>query len=102
MPIVPLLTSAAFDSETARLLGLAFEAAWQTAKKSFSALPGDADAASERELLAKSIIEMAKQGERDHDRLVENALAHLARSKEISNTTISTKSNLPISPEQIR
>ena len=38
MPIVPLLANAAFDSETTRQLGLAFEAAWQAVKTSESTL----------------------------------------------------------------
>jgi hypothetical protein len=73
MPIVPLLANAAFDSETTRQLGLAFEAAWQAVKASGSTLGDESHAASTRELLAKRVIEMGRRGERNHDRLVENA-----------------------------
>jgi hypothetical protein len=62
MPMVSLLSDAAFDSETTQLLGAAFEAAWEDVKTSGSALAEGAEAASTRELLAKRIIEMAKRG----------------------------------------
>jgi hypothetical protein len=45
-----------------------------------------------RELLAKRIIEMAKRGERNPDRLVENALDHLARSRAIPDSAITATS----------
>jgi hypothetical protein len=73
------LTNAAFDSETTRQLGLAFEAAWQAVKTSGSTLGDESHAASTRELLAKRVIEMGRRGERNHDRLVENALDHLEK-----------------------
>ena len=46
------------------------------------------EAALTRGLLAKRIIEMAKRGERNPDRLVENALDHLARSRATSPSAI--------------
>ena len=82
MPIVALLANAAFDSETTRQLGLAFEAAWQAVKTSESTLGDESHAASTRELLAKRVIEMGRRGERNHDRLVENALDHLEKLRE--------------------
>jgi hypothetical protein len=80
VPIVPLLASAAFDDEATRLLGSAFESAWQTVMTSGSALADETRATSTRERLANRLIEMGRRGERNHGRLVENALAHLARS----------------------
>ena len=78
--------------ETTQLLGRAFEAAWEKVKTSGSALAEESEAALTRELLAKRIIEMAKRGERNADRLVENALDHLARSRATSDSAITTTS----------
>ena len=102
MPIVPLLADGGFDSEATRRLGLAFEAAWQAVKAS-GMTPGDeAHAASIRELLAKRVIEMGRRGERDHDRLVEDALDHLAKSKQAWDPEITTKSEPPVAVTQVR
>ena len=81
MPMVALLSNAAFDSETTQLLGAAFEAAWEKVKTAGSTLAEESEAASTRELLAKRIIEMAKRGERNPNRLVESALDHLVKSR---------------------
>ncbi len=81
MPIDSLLANTAFDSNTTALLASAFDTAWDTVKKSGSPLAADDQAASTREVLAKRIVEMAQQGERDRQRLVDNALAHLSGSK---------------------
>ena len=81
MPIDALLADTAFDSDTTALLASAFDAAWDTVKKSSSPLAANDEAASTREVLAKRIIEMGQQGERDRQRLVDDALAHLAGSK---------------------
>jgi hypothetical protein len=101
MPIVPLLANAAFDSETTRQLGLAFEAAWQAVKTSESTLGDESHAASIREILAKRVIEMGRRGERNHDRLVENALDHLEKMREAPDAAITTKS-APIPATQVR
>ena len=77
MPIDSLLENAAFDLDTTALLASAFDSAWDTVKKSGSPLAADENAASTRDLLAKRIIKMAQQGERDRQRLVDDALAHL-------------------------
>ena len=77
MPIASLLADAAFDSDTVVLLSSAFETAWDTIKKSGSPLAAAGPAASTRELLAKRIIEIGREGERDPMQLVEGALAHL-------------------------
>ena len=80
MPILPFGGDAAFDSETTRLLGAAFEAAWKKATASDASAAAETRAALTREILAKGIIETAKRGERSHDRLVAGALAHLVKS----------------------
>ena len=83
MPISQLLRSHGFfDPETMKSLTAAFDTAWQILKTSGSALAADYQSASTRELLAKHIIEMANQGERDPLRLIDGALAHLASQTE--------------------
>lgn len=81
MAIDEFLAGAAFEPDTITLLASAFETAWETVKKSGSPLADDEHAASTREVLAKRIIAMAKKGERDPQRLVDDALAHLAGSQ---------------------
>jgi hypothetical protein len=80
MPTLPFGGDAAFDSETTRLLGAAFESAWKQAKESDGLAADEPRAALAREILAKDIIETAKRGERNHERLVEGALRRLAES----------------------
>lgn len=77
MSIVPFLREDAFDPKALAILAAAFDAAWETVQKSDSPLAGEAQATTTRERLAKRIIKMGKQGERDHQRLVADALAYL-------------------------
>ena len=58
-----------------QFLGAAFDAAWDALQKSGSPLASDAQAMTTRERLAKRIIEMGQKGMRNHQRLVEDALA---------------------------
>jgi hypothetical protein len=81
MPIAQLLSQTAFDPETVALLSSAFDTAWDTLKKSDSPLAADGQAASTRELLAKRVIATGRKGERDKQRLVADALAHLPARK---------------------
>ena len=81
MPIDSLLANTTFGPETTALLASAFDSAWDTIKKSGSPLAADDQAASTREVLAKRIIEMGQRGERDQQRLVDDALDHLAGPK---------------------
>ena len=81
MSIASLLAETAFDPDTVALLASAFETAWDTVKQSGSPLAADDRAASTRELLAKRIIATAQKGERDRQRLVDDALAHLPAAK---------------------
>jgi hypothetical protein len=80
MPIVSLFGKGSFDPETASMLASAFEAAWETVKKSGSPLAADGQALSTREILAKRIIEQAQVGERDPEILISDALSHLTGS----------------------
>jgi len=72
-----LLANKAFDAETTRVLGSAFDAAWEKAEAT-NILPTDKrQLASMRELLAKIVIAKAEQGEKDPKRLIETALLRL-------------------------
>ena len=65
MPIRPFLSGQTFDPETARLMGIAFETARAAIKRS-----GDLN----DEMIARTIIELAKAGERNVEALCEAAL----------------------------
>jgi len=81
MPIAPLLKGDGFfGPEATKILTAAFDTAWQMLKTSGNVLAADYRATSTRELLAKRIIEMARQGERDPIRLVDDALSYVANS----------------------
>jgi hypothetical protein len=71
MPIGAYLDGAEFDPETIRLMGIAFE----MALASLRSTPDYADPL--REAVARKIIELAKAGERDPERLCEGALEDL-------------------------
>jgi hypothetical protein len=68
MPIRPHLQGHRFDAETVRLLGLAFE-------KALVALQhADGVVSPTRDAVAQKIIELAKAGERDPERLCDTAV----------------------------
>jgi hypothetical protein len=76
-PMGSLLANKAFDAETTRVLGSAFDAAWEKVEAT-NILPTDKrQVASMRELLAKFVIAKAEQGEKDPKRLIETALLRL-------------------------
>src|SRR5438046_9399775 len=82
MPITPLLKSNGFfDPEATKILTAAFDTAWQMLKTSGNVLAADYRSVSTRDLLAKRIIEVARRGERDPIRLVDNALSYLTNSR---------------------
>jgi hypothetical protein len=70
MPITPFLDGFKYDPETKRVMGVAFEMTCAALK-----LADRADLATE--IVANKIIEIAKQGEIDPDRLCERALIDL-------------------------
>jgi hypothetical protein len=67
-----------FDPDEVLILVGAFDKAWQSVLDSGATLDGAAEPI--RELLAKRIVDVAKLGERDQDRLCRDALDHLANS----------------------
>jgi hypothetical protein len=70
MPISQYLNGERFDPESLRIIGLAFEVA-----RAALHIQGRRDAADK--LIAEQILELAKAGERDPDRLSEYALAKI-------------------------
>ena len=69
MPIRPHLNGQRFDSETIRVMGLAFEMARVALR-----LADRGDLANQ--VLANKIVELAKAGERDPERLCDGVLMH--------------------------
>lgn len=80
MSILPLLVQSAFEPETIDSLVAVFEAAWRKVELSGSKLASPAYKRAAQEILAKRIIEMAQGGERDADRLADDAVNYLERS----------------------
>jgi hypothetical protein len=79
-PIDALLKGKTFDAESTRLLGSTFDAAWEIIAASGSPFADAQSVSLLRELLAKLLIEMVVHGERNPDRLLENALGRAALS----------------------
>jgi len=77
MPMDLLLANKTFDAETTQVLGSTFDATWERAKASDSLPTDEAHVLSVRELLAKFIIAMVQQGEKNPKRLVDDALLRL-------------------------
>jgi hypothetical protein len=70
----------AFGPHEIRTLVGAFDKAWEAVVASGTIFATGAHAESARAILAKHIIEAAKQGERDQRRLRDGALVALAKS----------------------
>ena len=70
----------AFDPDEIRILVAAFDKAWESVQASGGIVDPDTRVESARAILAKHIIEAAKQGERDQGRLRDGALLALTRS----------------------
>jgi hypothetical protein len=86
MPIRAYLQGHRFDAETARLLGIAFEMAIVALQQ------GDQIVSPSREAVAQKIIELAKAGERDPERLCDGALK---ATQPVAPVLISDPSPLP-------
>ena len=100
-PTFLLSVSEGFDDEIVDIFGSAFEAAWQSLQVSDSRLTHEPHIASTRELLAKWILVMGRQGERDRTQLVEKALALLAQSNPEARESYTAESSAGVpSPRQ--
>jgi len=67
-----------FDPETVRIMGGAFDDAWQSLQASGATFGRDRYDPPLQELLARRIIEMARRGERNPRQLRDGALIYLA------------------------
>jgi hypothetical protein len=70
----------AFDSDEVKILTDAFDQAWKASEKSGVCIVSDTYKNATREVLALRIIEIAQLGERDPNRLRDDALLYLAKS----------------------
>jgi hypothetical protein len=101
-PTFLLSVSEGFDDEIVDIFGSAFEAAWQSLQLSDSRLTHERHVASTRELLAKWILVLGSQGERDRNQLVEKALALLVQSNPEARESYTAESSTGApSPRQI-
>jgi hypothetical protein len=64
-----------FDPETIDVMIRALDEAWERVERSGARFDGQTRAA--RNALAKQIVDMARQGERDRQRLIEGAMLRL-------------------------
>jgi hypothetical protein len=81
LPFPSQSDASAFGPESLSVLIAAFEDAWRASQTTGSTLHVDGHAAEHtRGILARCIIEMAKLGERDPNKLRDAALAHLAEA----------------------
>jgi hypothetical protein len=78
---MPLIGPEHISSDLTPILTKAFDNAWAKFKASGSALAGEGYASETRALLAKRIIKMAQNGERDTNRLVDDGIAYLSELK---------------------
>src|SRR5205807_7083111 len=72
-------TGGAFDPDVVRILIDAFDGAWQSLEKSGVTYATDGHATETRDRLAKRIIELAREGERNQRVLRDAALLYLAQ-----------------------
>ena len=70
----------AFDSDEVKVLTDAFDQAWKAVEESGVCFASNAYKNATREVLALRIIEIAQLGERDPNRLRDDALLYLART----------------------
>src|SRR6266567_24075 len=68
-----------FDPEAVRILTTALNEAWKAINATGVSFASRGQAEAARETLAKRIIELARNGERDQRQLSEAALLHLAQ-----------------------
>jgi hypothetical protein len=78
--IIPLLAQSAFEPETIDMLASVFENAWQKVEQSGSKLASPRYKRAAQEIIAKRIIEMAKDGKREPGELADDAVVYLERS----------------------
>jgi hypothetical protein len=70
---------AAFDPDTIGILSAALDEAWRQVEANRTVYKLDGHAEGARNVLAKSIVDMVKEVERDPQRLIQGALTRLRR-----------------------
>jgi hypothetical protein len=78
---MPLIGPERISSDLTPILTTAFDDAWAKFEASGSPLAGEGYASSTRTLLAKRIVKMAQNGERDTNRLADDGIAYLSELK---------------------
>jgi hypothetical protein len=81
MQLASLLEQNEFAPETARVLTQAFDETWEIIEAAGGPLVNRNRAPATRALIARHIVDMAIQGERDMDRLIDSALDCLSGAK---------------------
>jgi len=81
----------AFHPEEVGLLVAVFDAAWQRLLKSGAKFDSDREVQAARDRLGRSLIEVARCGERDPRRLCDDALLHMTQSQRQKATISSEK-----------
>lgn len=77
--VIPIDVLRPFDPETARIMGLAFDTAWEKLLGAGGPLAASFNADATREALALRIVHMAQRGEHDLNRLRDDAVAFVQR-----------------------
>jgi hypothetical protein len=80
MSVIPLLANPAFDPDQVAILVAAFDDAWATIKRSGSTFASTRYEHGAREIVAEHIVDLARRGLLDRQRLSEEAIAHLANA----------------------
>jgi hypothetical protein len=81
----PFAHQRAFDSETLQIMGVALDCAWYALMVSGSALTASFRAEHTRDALAARIMEAARRGERDIERLRDDAVAYVRRELDLGS-----------------
>jgi len=80
MSIIPLLENSSFDPEFIETLVAAYEDAWRKIEESSSTFASPRYRRVAQEIIAKRIIDMARQGMIEPLQLADDAVAYLAQS----------------------
>ncbi|HTV27946.1 MAG TPA: hypothetical protein VMF32_09210 [Xanthobacteraceae bacterium] len=80
MSVIPLFANQAFDPDQVEILVSAFDDAWDTIKRSGSTFASPRYERGAREIVAEHIVDLARRGVLDRQRLSAEAIAHLANS----------------------
>jgi hypothetical protein len=87
--VLPFAEHKPFDPKIAEAMGVAFDTAWQKLLVSGSELASSGYAEATREALAMHIIDLAKTGERDVNRLRDDAVTFVLDALQRDPSSIS-------------